>query len=127
MKNKNIALIASFTLGAIFTPIAYTSANEVNTIVHVVQEGKTVSITVNINYLGKPLDGVSASIVKDGKVIVESISDSKGKAVLKVDNYDVSAVDLQLKKEGYQTQDRKSTRLNSSHVRISYAVFCLKK
>src|SRR5690554_7396453 len=25
------------------------------------------------------------------------------------------------------TIDRKSTRLNSSHVRISYAVFCLKK
>src|SRR3989442_9015368 len=25
------------------------------------------------------------------------------------------------------TSDRKSTRLNSSHVRISYAVFCLKK
>src|SRR5690554_4466913 len=29
--------------------------------------------------------------------------------------------------EGEITQDRKSTRLNSSHVRISYAVFCLKK
>src|SRR5690554_7134207 len=26
-----------------------------------------------------------------------------------------------------QVPDRKSTRLNSSHVRISYAVFCLKK
>src|SRR5436305_7035909 len=26
-----------------------------------------------------------------------------------------------------RVQDRKSTRLNSSHVRISYAVFCLKK
>src|SRR5436305_8243961 len=26
-----------------------------------------------------------------------------------------------------QNLDRKSTRLNSSHVRISYAVFCLKK
>src|SRR5436305_4494471 len=26
-----------------------------------------------------------------------------------------------------QYSDRKSTRLNSSHVRISYAVFCLKK
>src|SRR5436309_8563580 len=25
------------------------------------------------------------------------------------------------------TSDRKSTRLNSSHVKISYAVFCLKK
>src|SRR5690554_7690584 len=27
----------------------------------------------------------------------------------------------------FPTPDRKSTRLNSSHVRISYAVFCLKK
>src|SRR5690625_7067700 len=26
-----------------------------------------------------------------------------------------------------RTRDRKSTRLNSSHVAISYAVFCLKK
>src|SRR5690606_40483574 len=26
-----------------------------------------------------------------------------------------------------QHRDRKSTRLNSSHVKISYAVFCLKK
>src|SRR5690554_492067 len=26
-----------------------------------------------------------------------------------------------------EVEDRKSTRLNSSHVRISYAVFCLKK
>src|SRR5690554_6973544 len=28
---------------------------------------------------------------------------------------------------GVRSGDRKSTRLNSSHVRISYAVFCLKK
>src|SRR3712207_8226884 len=28
---------------------------------------------------------------------------------------------------GNQEQDRKSTRLNSSHANISYAVFCLKK
>src|SRR5437660_6846361 len=27
----------------------------------------------------------------------------------------------------HRLQDRKSTRLNSSHVAISYAVFCLKK
>src|SRR5690554_7268267 len=31
------------------------------------------------------------------------------------------------RRQSYETQDRKSTRLNSSHVRISYAVFCLKK
>src|SRR5690606_41666464 len=28
---------------------------------------------------------------------------------------------------GYWSLDRKSTRLNSSHVKISYAVFCLQK
>src|SRR2546430_12211828 len=33
-----------------------------------------------------------------------------------------------LEKLGYDVQpDRKSTRLNSSHSQISYAVFCLKK
>src|SRR5204862_6275337 len=33
----------------------------------------------------------------------------------------------QLKGEISSQRDRKSTRLNSSHVEISYAVFCLKK
>src|SRR5690606_41710034 len=32
-----------------------------------------------------------------------------------------------LKAMVYSALDRKSTRLNSSHVKISYAVFCLKK
>src|SRR5699024_10060749 len=32
-----------------------------------------------------------------------------------------------LDERGISTEDRKSTRLNSSHVSISYAVFCLKK
>src|SRR5699024_12711889 len=37
-------------------------------------------------------------------------------------------VDLRvLGREHDDRQDRKSTRLNSSHVSISYAVFCLKK
>src|SRR5690554_663121 len=31
------------------------------------------------------------------------------------------------RREAERNLDRKSTRLNSSHVRISYAVFCLKK
>src|SRR3989442_9970170 len=34
---------------------------------------------------------------------------------------------LELRDEEPSGEDRKSTRLNSSHVRISYAVFCLKK
>src|SRR5690606_40850298 len=32
-----------------------------------------------------------------------------------------------LELERIELEDRKSTRLNSSHVKISYAVFCLKK
>src|SRR5699024_11425957 len=36
-------------------------------------------------------------------------------------------VDIGTHQELLQNRDRKSTRLNSSHVSISYAVFCLKK
>src|SRR5690554_7048244 len=36
-----------------------------------------------------------------------------------------SEIEVEYYNRGYL--DRKSTRLNSSHVRISYAVFCLKK
>src|SRR5436305_3114097 len=38
-----------------------------------------------------------------------------------------SAVGHNLRAIAWVDLDRKSTRLNSSHVRISYAVFCLKK
>src|SRR4051812_49478979 len=34
---------------------------------------------------------------------------------------------LKFKQSGWSMLDRKSTRLNSSHMSISYAVFCLKK
>src|SRR3712207_7739558 len=49
-------------------------------------------------------------------------------AVAACDVYRPAAVD-QLVKVGGQAgaEDRKSTRLNSSHANISYAVFCLKK
>src|SRR5690554_1800710 len=42
---------------------------------------------------------------------------------------DIETTGGQYNKEGitHRWLDRKSTRLNSSHVRISYAVFCLKK
>src|SRR5690349_22376920 len=42
-------------------------------------------------------------------------------AVLAVDG------DAKRRQLGVELEDRKSTRLNSSHVEISYAVFCLKK
>src|SRR5688572_32765911 len=39
----------------------------------------------------------------------------------------VRVLRLQQRPHGHRRQDRKSTRLNSSHSQISYAVFCLKK
>src|SRR3989442_2388629 len=40
---------------------------------------------------------------------------------------DVVAIEVSPIRFAVDPKDRKSTRLNSSHVRISYAVFCLKK
>src|SRR5690349_22149194 len=48
-------------------------------------------------------------------IIVGLISPDSGRVIL--DDKDVTGLPI----------DRKSTRLNSSHVEISYAVFCLKK
>src|SRR5690554_7524039 len=45
----------------------------------------------------------------------------------KMSNLHKEILDLISKCRDEHVQDRKSTRLNSSHVRISYAVFCLKK
>src|SRR5438034_5163414 len=44
---------------------------------------------------------------------------------LKIHNFRVGAAGLHQPQS--KVQDRKSTRLNSSHTVISYAVFCLKK
>src|SRR5204863_7559851 len=46
--------------------------------------------------------------------------------LLAADVLDDLGVDLDLG-QAVGVEDRKSTRLNSSHVEISYAVFCLKK
>src|SRR3712207_8802464 len=40
---------------------------------------------------------------------------------------DPAALDDPFVVDGREPEDRKSTRLNSSHANISYAVFCLKK
>src|SRR5699024_11896249 len=45
----------------------------------------------------------------------------------KISNESPIAKALIGKKLNQEVKDRKSTRLNSSHVSISYAVFCLKK
>src|SRR5699024_12007722 len=59
----------------------------------------------------------------DGNAISQSFADSAHGAIGRWDlDHDVVTANAVP-----QLTDRKSTRLNSSHVSISYAVFCLKK
>src|SRR3712207_7321151 len=48
-------------------------------------------------------------------------------AVLPREQQQAGVENRAVRPQGYPDQDRKSTRLNSSHANISYAVFCLKK
>src|SRR5690625_5474013 len=66
--------------------------------------------------------------------VIESIADSinvKTNKTVSLENLHVSMgwfdSSISFGEPGYEDRDRKSTRLNSSHVAISYAVFCLKK
>src|SRR5256885_9224338 len=47
--------------------------------------------------------------------------------ILRSGAVEVSMANTSFTADGRQYSDRKSTRLNSSHLVISYAVFCLKK
>src|SRR5690606_42040426 len=58
--------------------------------------------------------------------IIEEVVDRKGLGDIVVNGSARKAV-FHLAAGGQKHKDRKSTRLNSSHVKISYAVFCLKK
>src|SRR2546422_4536701 len=57
---------------------------------------------------------------------ISSVSVEKGRAVLLV-RMSFKCYGDRLKDRFWLVTDRKSTRLNSSHGYISYAVFCLKK
>src|SRR5215475_8225094 len=68
-------------------------------------------------------------VLSDGRRLSATLRGSDPEsdlAVLKTDGKDLPAITFG-RLDSVQVGDRKSTRLNSSHVKISYAVFCLKK
>src|SRR5690554_7481693 len=75
-----------------------------------------------------PLEGIQRVMIKTTKIEIAT-----GNVVENVQAIDqTETVDIQFEEMPEDVvskfdKDRKSTRLNSSHVRISYAVFCLKK
>src|SRR3712207_7931913 len=88
------------------------------------------------------LRAVSAEVRQRGKVhgignlhqrelfVVEVFAENRNSDAVDVGTNGVSRGSLHGAREVFQRYmqlDRKSTRLNSSHANISYAVFCLKK
>src|SRR5690606_28310713 len=78
--------------------------------------GNAIMARVNYSLLGRYL--FTASIRRDG---YSAFGVDNNKA-----SFPAAAFAWVMSNEDF-FQDRKSTRLNSSHVKISYAVFCLKK
>src|SRR2546430_2986114 len=65
---------------------------------------------------------LSSSVLRGSKEVVQSVGDDLAELLSSKVGPDV-VFDVTIPGR----QDRKSTRLNSSHDQISYAVFCLKK
>src|SRR5438874_6167180 len=102
--------------------------------------GETVRVNLPLELAEKVLPAVNHDRLHNGKVridpsemndvdlraLMEAIRTAKEGQYVTVEGDDNH---VRVAKEGNHLtiQDRKSTRLNSSHVEISYAVFCLKK
>src|SRR5690625_2591168 len=70
------------------------------------------------------MDSVSDKALLCGaEIVVHAYRDGNAPGIARVENLGIKPVVF----PATGTRDRKSTRLNSSHVAISYAVFCLKK
>src|SRR3712207_8336656 len=104
----------------------YTEAVEPN-----LQDGDALffahGFNIRFGYI-KPPAGVDVAMVAPkgpGHLVRREFENGKGVPCLVAVEQDASGQALQLALS--YAKDRKSTRLNSSHANISYAVFCLKK
>src|SRR5690625_7118428 len=91
-------------------------------------KGFEVGYNQFFDFLPAPFDGLGIqanyTYIDSSTNIPNSIDPDTGALIAPTDT-DGTAFTQNLPYEGLSKQDRKSTRLNSSHVAISYAVFCL--
>src|SRR5713226_3320767 len=99
--------------------------------------GQDVTLAIIAGGGGHRLGGVAKGLLTlEGRPLIERILDLRprfSEVLLVADNpgaykaYGLRSVPDLVEGRGAPGGDRKSTRLNSSHPSISYAVFCLKK
>src|SRR5690625_6291321 len=66
--------------------------------------------------------------ISNSNTISRKIKEDNNKTIININNkLLIKKTTIRISIEQLIMRDRKSTRLNSSHVAISYAVFCLKK
>src|SRR5690625_5364961 len=86
--------------------------------------------TENIGNIMEAIPTIDSVVAKDSntkeKILKLTNTDSSFDYNM-IDIYDVPFIKLKKSERKLLREDRKSTRLNSSHVAITYAVFCLKK
>src|SRR3712207_8734152 len=73
-----------------------------------------------------------SALVKDGKALPHHVLPNSGWVTFLINEEAdikllINLFRMQYERLSGSRKDRKSTRLNSSHANISYAVFCLKK
>src|SRR3712207_7306363 len=73
--------------------------------------------------VARHLEGYRGILQVDGYTAYHRLARSEGAN----EGVQLAACWSHVRRKFYELQDRKSTRLNSSHANISYAVFCLKK
>src|SRR3712207_311746 len=84
-----------------------------------------IKLNLSLNENGQPFYEVT---VKDSLFITRSALGLTAKQEINLsEGFEIEKTVSDSKDEIWEQPDRKSTRLNSSHANISYAVFCLKK
>src|SRR5690606_42055341 len=83
------------------------------------------SLAERLNALGK--EARQAFLDRFRRRPADLTAEEEGDAIEFVDQLEAKVSEPAEPEAADEEVDRKSTRLNSSHVKISYAVFCLKK
>ena len=93
--------------------------------------GRALVRNPKVFLLDEPLSNLDATLRGDMRLELANLHNSLGATMIYVTHDQIEAMTMgdriAVMNQGQIQQDRKSTRLNSSHLVISYAVFCLKK